>query len=68
MIVKREGEVITITLDNPATAEELQRTLDYARVLELSGNMKKLSQSEVDLLANEVKSNWWSENKSRFTK
>lgn len=67
MIVKREGEVVTITLNNAANAEELQRTLDYARVLELTGNMKKLPQGEADLFANEVKTNWWNENKSRFT-
>lgn len=66
MIVKREGDVVTITLNNTATAEELQRTLDYARVLELTGNMKKLPQSEADLIADEIKTNWWNENKSRF--
>jgi hypothetical protein len=70
MEVKTDGKNVFITLEmsTPALADEMQRTLDYARILELTKNMNKVSQEEVDKLSDEIKRDWWDANKSRFIK
>ncbi len=68
MIVERIGnEKIVITLGNTNDTFGIQRLIDYARYLEATA-LSKAKQSDVDRLADEVSTNWWNNNKSRFVK
>ncbi|MEO7309237.1 MAG: hypothetical protein ABIX01_02475 [Chitinophagaceae bacterium] len=70
MEVTTNGEevIFKLKMSTPELAAEMQRTFDYARVLELSATSKKIPQEEVDKLADDIKRDWWENNKSRFIK
>ncbi len=58
---------ITITLSSKVDSFGLQRLIDYTKYLEAT-QKSKAKQSDVDLLADEVNSDWWAKNRHRFIK
>ncbi len=58
---------ITITLSSKVDSFGLQRLIDYTKYLEAT-QKSKAKQSDVDLLADEVNSDWWTKNRHRFIK
>ena len=68
MEVLREGNKVVIEMSSPELAEKLQSTLDYARYLELTANIVPVTQEVADGFADDLKRDWWIENKHRFIK
>lgn len=68
MVIERENENVIIKV-NPALIgmDEVQRTIDYLRILE-SNAKNQGTQEEADALAREINKGWWAENKHRFIK
>ncbi|MEO6851723.1 MAG: hypothetical protein ABI203_07890 [Mucilaginibacter sp.] len=56
-----------ITLSSSVDRFGLQRLIDYLKYLEATAG-STAKQSEVDKLADEVNTEWWTKNKSRFVK
>lgn len=67
MLVERKNNEIIIRLDGSVNADFLQQTLDYLRYLEI-GAKSKVTQSQIDQLADEVNKGWWEKNKFKFIK
>jgi hypothetical protein len=68
MVIERDNENVIIKV-NPSLVgmDEVQRVIDYFRVLE-SNAQNKGTQEEADVLAREINKSWWEENKQRFIK
>ena len=68
MIIERDNENVIIKV-NPSLIgmNEVQRVIDYFRILE-SNAQNKGTQEEADALAREINKSWWEENKHRFIK
>ena len=67
MLIERTNTEVIIRLPSSVKTEDLQDFLNYARYRELTSRFK-VSQKEVDKLADEVKKNWWTKNRKRFIK
>ena len=67
MLVERTKKEVIIRLPASVDTEDLQDFLNYARYKELTSNFK-VEQTEVDKLAKEINSKWWSENRSKLIK
>ena len=68
MIIERTDKEVIIRLPSTINVDELQDMINYSRYKEISGMVAPTPQDEVDKLANEIKNNWWMENKNRFIK
>ncbi len=67
MLVERTNKEIIIKLPASVDTEDLQDFLNYARFKELTANFKT-DQKEVDKLANDINSKWWTKNRSKLIK
>jgi hypothetical protein len=67
MQIERTNNEIFIRLSAETDLVGLQRILDYIKFREIASK-SKASEEEIDQLATESKSNWWSKNKSGFLK
>ena len=67
MLIERTNKEIIIRLPATVDTDDLQDFLDYSRYKELTSKFK-VSQKEVDKLADTVNKNWWSKNRKRFIK
>ena len=67
-VVERENENVIIKV-NPALIgmDEIQKIIDYFRVLE-SAAQNQGTQEQADQLARESQNSWWKENRQRFIK
>ena len=67
MIIERTRKEVIIRLPSSVETEGLQRLVDYLTYKEATAK-SKAKQSDVDVLAEEVKKGWWKKNKSRLVK
>ncbi len=68
MVIERDNENVIIKIDASLIGmDEVQKTIDYLRILE-SNAQNKGTQEEADELAREINKDWWDENKHRFLK
>lgn len=67
MLVERTSKEIIIRLPASVDTEDLQDFLNYARYKELTSNFK-VEQNEVDNLADQINSKWWTKNKKKLVK
>jgi predicted trehalose synthase len=67
LIERTDNDRIVITLPSSVDNFGLQRLIDYAKYLEATAG-SKAKQKDVDKLADEVNTNWWSANRKRFIK
>lgn len=67
LIENISNDKITITLSASVDKFGLQRIIDYVKYLEATAK-SSAKQTETDKLADEVNSDWWQKNKSRFLK
>jgi len=68
MLIKNtENNKLTITISSSVDTFGRQRLIDYAKYLEATSK-SKAKQSDIDQLADEVNTEWWEKNKSRFIK
>lgn len=67
MIIQRTTKEIIIRLPASIDMEDLQEFLNYARYKELTSDIK-VSQEEVDKLADKVNRDWWTKNRKNFIK
>lgn len=67
MLVERTAKEVIIRLPATVNTEDLQAFLNYARYRELTTGFE-VPQSEVDKLAKEINTKWWTKNKSKLTK
>lgn len=65
MKVERKDDEILISISAKTDLIGLQRVLDYIQFRELASK-SQATEKQIDELANESKSNWWTENKHRF--
>jgi hypothetical protein len=68
MVIERKNENVIIKV-NPALIgmDEIQKVIDYFRILE-SNAQNKGTQEEASALARESQKGWWKENRHRFIK
>ena len=67
MLIERTNKEIIIRLPATVDTDDLQDFLDYSRYKELTSKFK-VSQKEVDKLADTINKNWWNKNRKRFIK
>jgi hypothetical protein len=67
MIIQRTTKEIIIRLPASIDTEDLQDFLNYSRYKELTSEVK-VSQEEVDKLAEKVNKDWWTKNRKKFVK
>lgn len=67
MLVERTTNEVIIRLPASVDTEDLQDFLNYARYKELTANFKT-DQKDVDKIANELNSKWWTKNRSKLIK
>ena len=67
MLVERTTKEVIIKLPASVDTEDLQDLLNYARYKELTANFKT-DQKEVDKIANEINTKWWTKNRSKLIK
>jgi hypothetical protein len=67
MTIKRTSKEVIIRLPSYVNTDGLQRLVDYLTYKEATAK-SKAKQSDVDVLAKEVKKGWWTKNRSRFIK
>lgn len=67
MLVERTTKEVIIRLPASVDTEDLQDFLNYARYKELTATFKT-DQKEVDKLASEINSKWWTKNKNKMVK
>jgi len=67
LIERTNNNQITITVSSSVDSFGLQRLIDYVKYLEATSKSKS-KQSDIDKLADEVNSTWWSKNRKRFIK
>jgi hypothetical protein len=67
MVIERTGKEVIIRLPSYVDTDGLQRLVDYLTYKEATAK-SKAKQSDVDILAREVKKGWWAKNKSRLVK
>jgi hypothetical protein len=67
MQVERINNEILIRLSGSTDTIGLQRLLDFLKFKEITSK-SKATEDQIDEIANESKSDWWSKNKERFIK
>ena len=67
MVIERTSKEVIIRLPSYVNTDGLQRLVDYLTYKEATAK-SKAKQSDVDVLATEVKKGWWTKNRSRFVK
>lgn len=67
MIIERTSKEVIIRVPSSVETEGLQRLVDYLTYKEATAK-SKAKQSDVDVLAGDVKKGWWKRNKSRLVK
>jgi hypothetical protein len=67
MQVERINNEILIRLSGSTDTIGLQRLLDFLKYKEITSK-SKATEDQIDEIANESKSDWWSKNKERFIK
>jgi hypothetical protein len=67
MVIERTTKEVIIRLPATVDTEDLQDFIDYARYKELTSKFK-VSQKEVDKLADQINKNWWAKNRKKLTK
>ena len=67
MTIERTDKEVIIRLPASVNVDDLQEMVNYARYKEITSKVK-VSQEEVDKLADEINRDWWSENRHRFIK
>ena len=68
MVIERnDNKQITITVSSEVDSFGLQRLIDYVKYLEATSKSKAM-QSDIDKLADQVNSGWWTKNRKRFIK
>jgi hypothetical protein len=67
MQVERINDEILIRLSGSTDTIGLQRLLDFLKFKEITSK-SKATDNQIDEIAKESKSDWWSKNKERFTK
>lgn len=66
MILERtKNNQITLTLPDSIDSFGVERVLNFVKYLELTSK-NKVTQKDVDDLADELNSTWWENNKNRF--
>ena len=66
-IETKSNNQLTITISSSVDKFGLQRVIDYLKYLEATAK-SNVKQSDIDKLADEVNTEWWEKNKSRFIK
>jgi hypothetical protein len=67
MIIERTAKEVIIRLPSYVDTNGLQRFVDYLTYKEATA-LSKAKQSDVDILAKEVKKGWWEKNRDRLIK
>ncbi len=67
MQIERTIKEVIIRLPATVDTDDLQDFLDYARYKELTSGFK-VTQKEVDRMADKVNKDWWTKNRKRFIK
>jgi hypothetical protein len=67
MVVERTTKEVIIRLPASVDTEDLQDFLNYARYKELTSSFK-IDQKEVDKLANQINTKWWTKNRNKIVK
>jgi hypothetical protein len=67
MVIERTPREIIIRLPASIDTTGLQRLIDYLTYKEATAN-SKVTQEQVDKLANDIKKGWWKKNRKRFIK
>ncbi|MFY0653723.1 MAG: hypothetical protein JXQ96_16885 [Cyclobacteriaceae bacterium] len=67
MEIERTGNQIIFKLPSSVDPIGLQRIIDYLEYKEATVD-SIVDQKQIDVLAEESKSNWWTENKGKFIK
>ena len=67
MLVERTNKEVIIRLPASVDTEDLQDFLNYARYKELTSDFK-IDQKEVDKLASQINTNWWTKNRDKLVK
>lgn len=67
MLVERTNKEVIIRLPASVDTEDLQDFLNYARYKELTSNFN-IDQKEVDKLADQINSKWWTKNRKKLVK
>jgi hypothetical protein len=67
MVVERTSKEVIIRLPASVDTEDLQDFLNYARYKELTSTFKT-DQAEVDKLAIDINTKWWTKNRSKLIK
>jgi hypothetical protein len=65
MLIERTATEVIIRLPATVNTDDLQDFIQYARYKELTSKFK-VSQSEVDRVADKINKNWWNKNRKRF--
>jgi hypothetical protein len=66
MVIERTSNEFIIRLPITSNIEHIQDVIDYLRYKELTSSYSVL-QLEVDRLAREINTNWWENNKTKFS-
>jgi hypothetical protein len=67
MLVQRTTKEVIIRLSASVDTEDLQDILNYVRYKELTSSFK-IEQKEVDKLAEQINSKWWTKNRNKLVK
>ena len=67
MLIERTDKEVIIRLPAFVNTDDLQDIVDYARYKEITSKFK-VSQKDVDKLADKINKNWWAKNRKRFIK
>ena len=65
MIIESKDDEIVIRISPNVNLEEIQKSLDFIRYKEILSK-SKATVSDVDDLAAQINSEWWSKNKSKY--
>ena len=67
MSIERTDSELIFKIPSNMDALEIQKIIDFFRYKEATAR-SKANQEEVDQIAEESKSSWWKENKSKYIK
>ena len=67
MVVERTTKEVIIRLPASVDTEDLQDFLNYARYKELTSSFKT-DQKEVDKIAEQINTKWWTKNRNKIVK
>jgi hypothetical protein len=67
MIIERKNKEILIRIPDTVDLEGAQRIIDYIRYQEVTST-SRAKQADIDLIADDINSEWWKNNKDTFLK